>query len=678
MPRTSLLRDECHLADPSFSQPVAPEPVRGQQLVQCLISDLRGDAGGVGGERTDQRVRHGAVGATAVFLPADNQPRSLQASEHLLQRREPDRVGVRHALSLPLGERQALFHGEGEPSAAGERLGYLSKQWFLLGEGEHGLEEKHHIERAGWDWRDPGDLEATGKVAGALPRDVDRTPAEVHPEIGAAEVSGDEASGPGDSAAQVQHGDAGCDAGSIRQRSNLAGAHEALLVDELAGGIRRRARLAEGRDERSAFVLLHGPPPDKAPRGGRIGSALTSFVDMESNYAAAAAACGESPRHRVAVAAAPLTGLVAQVLLIAALAVIVGSAGAGLDGAGWVVGIICGAIVNAGLARGLRRFSSDRLAPADWVTLTRATLAVGVAALVASSFDRPVPVALLVSVTALALALDAVDGWIARRTQTGALGAQFDGEVDAFLILVLSVYVARSAGVWLLTIGAARYAFLAAGWVLPWMREPLPPRYWRKVVAATQGIVLTVAAAHVLPPAVTSAALVAALVLLAESFGRDVLWLRRHRPATESRAAADADHTTPGPGHERLRTGAAAALTIVALLFVWGALVAPDQPVLFKPSAFVRLPLEGLIVICLVVVLPARARRVLVWILGPVLALVVLLKILDLAFFAAFNRPFDPYQDVSYAGTGAETLRASIGRAEGNLIIAFVVGLVVA
>ena len=102
------------------------------------------------------------------------------------------------------------------------------------------------------------------------------------------------------------------------------------------------------------------------------------------------------------------------------------------------------------------------------------------------------------SLTALALVLDAVDGWVARRTRTtAALGAHFDGEVDAFLILVLSVYVARSAGAWVLAIGAARYVFLAAGWPLPWMREPLPPRYWRKVVAATQGIVLTVAVADV-------------------------------------------------------------------------------------------------------------------------------------------------------------------------------------
>src|SRR5439155_13351916 len=108
----------------------------------------------------------------------------------------------------------------------------------------------------------------------------------------------------------------------------------------------------------------------------------------------------------------------------------------------------------------------------------------------------------------------------ARRTRTTAtFGARFDGEVDAFLILILSVYVARSVGPWVLAIGAARYVFLAAGWPLPWMRAPLPPRYWRKAVAATQGIVLTVAAADVLPRAITVAGLVVALALLAESFG---------------------------------------------------------------------------------------------------------------------------------------------------------------
>ena len=193
--------------------------------------------------------------------------------------------------------------------------------------------------------------------------------------------------------------------------------------------------------------------------------------------------------------AGPATGLFAQLLLLAALA-----ATAGLGAAGWVVGVACAVTIAAALVRGLARDPGHRLGPASWVTLARATLAVGVAALAAVSFTRDTPVALLVALAAVALALDAVDGWMARRTGTAsALGARFDGEVDAFLILALSVYVAPAYGAWVLAIGAARYLFLAGEWLLPWMRRPLPPRRWRKVVAATQGIVLTVAAAEVLP-----------------------------------------------------------------------------------------------------------------------------------------------------------------------------------
>jgi phosphatidylglycerophosphate synthase len=202
---------------------------------------------------------------------------------------------------------------------------------------------------------------------------------------------------------------------------------------------------------------------------------------------------------------------------------------------GWLTGVACAVLVNAWLAGALVRSGTTRLGPADRVTLARATLVCAVAALTADALERPRPVpllvALLVALSVVALVLDAVDGRVARRTGTvSAVGARFDGEVDALLILVLSVLVARSAGAWVLAIGAARYAFLAAGWVAPWMRGWLPPRYWRKVVAATQGIVLTCAVAGVLPTAAMATTLAVALALLAESFGRDVVWLWRRRP----------------------------------------------------------------------------------------------------------------------------------------------------
>jgi phosphatidylglycerophosphate synthase len=224
--------------------------------------------------------------------------------------------------------------------------------------------------------------------------------------------------------------------------------------------------------------------------------------------------------------AGPAIGLIAQVLLLATLA-----GTAGLGAAGWVAGVACAVTMAAALARGLARNPREPLGPASWLTLARATLAVGVAALAADSFAHDTPVALLVTLATVALALDLLDGWVARRTgRATALGARFDGEVDAFLILALSVYVAPAVGAWVLAIGAARYLFLAAEWLLPWMRAPLPPRRWRKVVTAAQGVVLTVAAAGALPRGLTQALVVAALAALAASFGECIWWLwhRRH------------------------------------------------------------------------------------------------------------------------------------------------------
>jgi phosphatidylglycerophosphate synthase len=252
-----------------------------------------------------------------------------------------------------------------------------------------------------------------------------------------------------------------------------------------------------------------------------------------------------------------VTGLIAQVLLLAALAGTVG-----LSDVGWVAGIACGVITNALLSRGLARYRADRLGPADWVTLARATLAGGVAALTADSYGRPAPVTMLVALTVVALVLDAVDGWVARRTQTeSTLGGLFDAEVDAFLILVLSVYVARSAGAWVLTMGAARYAFLAAGWLLPWMRGTLPPRYWRKVVAGTAGVTLMLAVPDVLPRFLTIAMLTVSLALLAESFGRDVVWLWNRQRIVHGPVIVSARRPAPGvertgPQPDRKRTSA--------------------------------------------------------------------------------------------------------------------------
>jgi phosphatidylglycerophosphate synthase len=234
----------------------------------------------------------------------------------------------------------------------------------------------------------------------------------------------------------------------------------------------------------------------------------------------------------------PAGGLLASGLVLVALDLTVG-----LGARGWAVGLLCSAGVALVLAGALVRTRVERFGPADRVTLVRAALACGVAGLVADSSGAVADVPALVGLAGVALLLDGVDGRVARRTGTASrFGAAFDMEVDAFLLLVLSVYVARSAGPWVLLIGAARYALLVAARPLPWLRRPTPPRQWAKVVAATQGVVLVVAAADLLPRAVTDVVLLGALVLLTESFGHQVRWLLRHRGPAPVRLA---------PAHER-------------------------------------------------------------------------------------------------------------------------------
>ncbi|HZA74744.1 MAG TPA: CDP-alcohol phosphatidyltransferase family protein [Propionibacteriaceae bacterium] len=226
-----------------------------------------------------------------------------------------------------------------------------------------------------------------------------------------------------------------------------------------------------------------------------------------------------------AVQTGPVIGLLGQLAVLSAVAGTVG-----LGATGWLAGTACGLLTAAALVHGLSRSGSGVLGAANRVTLTRATLVGGVTALVADALLGPANVAAVVGLAVVALILDGVDGWVARRTGTAsALGARFDMEVDAFLILVLSAYVAQSVGPWVLAIGAARYAVWAACWVLPWMRTPVPPRYWRKPVAAIQGIVLTAAAAGQLPGAAINVAIALAMILLAESFGRDVVWQWRQQ-----------------------------------------------------------------------------------------------------------------------------------------------------
>src|SRR5690349_2557907 len=117
---------------------------------------------------------------------------------------------------------------------------------------------------------------------------------------------------------------------------------------------------------------------------------------------------------------AAISGLLATAVVLGIVA-----ATAGLGIAGWITGLAVGAAAAALLVTARMRSDEPSVHPADWVTLTRAVLIAGVAGLAADSLSRPAPITALVTLSAVALVLDAVDGLVARRTGTETpLGAR--------------------------------------------------------------------------------------------------------------------------------------------------------------------------------------------------------------------------------------------------------------
>ena len=213
--------------------------------------------------------------------------------------------------------------------------------------------------------------------------------------------------------------------------------------------------------------------------------------------------------------------------LVVLLAVLEASLGTGL--LGWATGLACGLVLCVAAARCAASGGVESFGPADLVTLARATLSCGVAALVADSFVEAGSVGTQAQswwIATVALLLDAVDGRVARLTGTvSRFGARLDGEADAFLMLVLSLYVAGSVvagsagagalAIGVLAIGAMRYLFAMAGWVLPWMRAQLPAAVLAEGRHCDRGDPLVFAAAGIAAPEATYAALGIALVAAA-------------------------------------------------------------------------------------------------------------------------------------------------------------------
>lgn len=112
----------------------------------------------------------------------------------------------------------------------------------------------------------------------------------------------------------------------------------------------------------------------------------------------------------------------------------------------------------------------------------------------------------------------------------------------------------------------------------------------------------------------------------------------------------------------RVRTWASWLLSILALVIVWLALVAPNQLYRLTPGAFLRVPVEGLALVAICLYLPVLARRIGAVVVGVLLGLLTIAKLLDMAFYTALDRPFSPVTDWGNFRPAIGVLRDSVGQ----------------
>jgi phosphatidylglycerophosphate synthase len=195
----------------------------------------------------------------------------------------------------------------------------------------------------------------------------------------------------------------------------------------------------------------------------------------------------------------------------------------------WKAPAAFGALMLVSLGFLQQHHPFERFGAANQVTTVRALVVALIVGLV-GELRLPVLAGAAVAASVVVTMLDGLDGWLARRHRIASdYGARFDMEVDALLIMVLSILAWRfdKAGVWVIASGAMRYAFVLAGLRRKWLQAPLRASLRRKTVCVLQVAALTVALVPWVTPPVSGAITMTALAALTTSFFVDTLWLWR-------------------------------------------------------------------------------------------------------------------------------------------------------
>lgn len=230
----------------------------------------------------------------------------------------------------------------------------------------------------------------------------------------------------------------------------------------------------------------------------------------------------------------PLAAFALSALAGAVGVAVISAALFGADQTGFV-GIVVGLAIylvstgTAGVSL-MRTYPHKALGLCNIVTLVRLMI---VAALAGALISGEGLSWNIFSLAAVALLLDGVDGWLARRQHlASSFGARFDMEVDAGFALVLALHaaLAGSAGPVVIFLALPYYLFAAANLILPWLGRSLPERFSRKVVCVAQLAVLIALQLPIVTPGALDPLMLTVAVALAWSFGRDIVWLWRARP----------------------------------------------------------------------------------------------------------------------------------------------------
>ncbi|MFI1354573.1 sulfatase [Streptomyces sp. NPDC020898] len=152
-------------------------------------------------------------------------------------------------------------------------------------------------------------------------------------------------------------------------------------------------------------------------------------------------------------------------------------------------------------------------------------------------------------------------------------------------------------------------------------------------------------------------------------------------PAPSSAAASSA--ARPGWfGWRRRFPRAARAVrvgaSVLAGVLVLGVLLVPNRLDRITFESFLRLPVEAVFLAAVLLVLPAKARRITAAGLGVLLGLSTVLKSLDMGFYQTLARPFDLVFDWILLSNAVDFLKDSLGRSGQVLAVIGVIVLLIA